>query len=359
MKSSSEDPLRHLAPTGELTLSPGNEQGQDEDPSILRAADGRLYAAWYSNRNGLQPDGLEDKEIFLARSSDGRTWTDPPIQVTRHTSWAFAPSLTQDDAGGFHLAWWRWTLTPAGCAPASCGIDYRIMYKSSANGVDWNLDEETTLADGPGDWLPSIVFDGIGRRLLAYFASPVRNADPADRTLRLYVRVKDGSGWGAIQRLNGVNPDGFHETYPYVSQREDGQFLMTWTRYDGSASWLDPLQVTHEPSTETMFSTSSDGLDWTAPIAVSSDPTAIDVFPSLYADQAGTWHVLWLTTTTVATGATVERSMDGGPTDPVSRPEIAGYTGRVVATATPDIYWGTWVSGADPYQKVRYALFSR
>ena len=366
-KSPPGDPLQHLAPTGELALSPGNEGGQDEDPSILRAADGKLYVAWYSNRNGLQPGGLEDKEIFLSRSSDGKAWTDPPVQVTRSASWAFAPSLAQDDAGAFHLAWWQWTLTPAGCSPetACTGVAYRILYKSSPDGLAWNLDEETVVADGPADWLPSLVFDRVGRRLLLYFASPVRDAsgavDPAPAppfTIRLYVTAKGPAGWSQPRRLAGI--DGGHDTYPFVSQRADGTFLMTWTRYDAASTDVDPVSaVTRQPSTETMYSTSSDGFTWSAPIALSSDPGAVDVFPSLYADQSGGWHALWLTNAADPNGATVGVTLGPAPTAPVSLPEIAGYTGRVVATATPDVYWGVWVSGSQPTQKVRHAFFAR
>ena len=360
------DPLQHLAPTGELALSPGNEGGQDEDPSILRAADGKLYVAWYSNRNGLQAEGLQDKEIFLARSSDGKSWTDPPVQVTRSASWAFAPSLAQDDAGVFHLAWWRWTLTPAGCVPpAPCGVDYRIAYKSSPDGVDWNLDEEAVVADGPADWLPSLVFDRVSRRMLLYFASPARDADGAVEptlappfTVRLYVTVKGASGWSQPRRVAGI--DTGHDTYPFVVQRSDGTFLMTWTRYDAGSLDVDPVSaVTRQPSTETMYSTSADGLAWTAPVALSSNPGAVDVFPSLYADQSGVWHALWLTNAADPNGATVEVTLGASPSPPVSRPEIAGYTGRVVATATPDVYWGAWVSGTEPTQKVRHAFFER
>jgi hypothetical protein len=344
------DPLRRLLPTGELTLSPGNVGGQDEDPSPLVARDGSLHVAWYSNRNG--PDV---REIFLARSSDGTTWTDPPIQMTRSPQFSFYPSLLQDPAGAFHLAWWRMS---------DGGTTNRILYKSSPDGVSWDLDREITVADGPGDWLPSMVHDRVGNRLLVYFASPVRDAagqvDLGERVTRIYVAIDGGAGFGPPQRLIGVNPDDSHNTYPHVVQGEDGRFLMTFTRYDAAAP-NDVLAVLAEPSTQTLFSTSIDGLTWTAP-AVMSDPTAVDVLPHLFPEQDGaTWRVIWQTASASApAGATVEMVAGGRyPDDLVPRPQIVGYSSWILPTATPDIYWGVWVNGATGRQKIRYAFFTR
>src|SRR5258708_21289870 len=78
--------------TGQV-LSAGNDNGQDEDPSLLRAAGGQLHVAWYSDRNGAG-----DKEQFIASSSDGQAWSEP-LQLTRSDGDSFYPSLIQDTAG--------------------------------------------------------------------------------------------------------------------------------------------------------------------------------------------------------------------------------------------------------------------
>lgn len=360
------DPLASLTPSGELTLSPGNTAGQDEDATILRARDGKLYVAWFSDRNGPQPDGVPDREIFLMRSSDGRTWTDPPVQVTRHARYAFAPSLGQDAGGAFHLAWWRVIPTPEGCVPGvDCngGTINRILYKSSPDGIAWDLDGETVVGDGPGDWLPSVVIDRIGHRKLVYFVSPVRDADGnvdlTERISRIYVSIDAGSGFGPPQRVAGVNADTSHNTFPFVVQAEDGDFLMTWTRYDGAAPF-DVLHVISEPTTDTLFARSSDGVTFDTPVTMSGGG-ALDVFPALYADQSAAWNVLWLTAAPGAsTGASIELAVGGSfPGDAVPRPELAGYTARVVATATPGIFWGVWVSGPTGQQKIRHRFFAR
>ena len=337
--------------TGQV-LSAGNENGQDEDPSLLRAADGRLHVAWYSNRNG--PD---EKEIFLSSSTDGETWVEP-IQITRANGHAFYPSLTQDPAGAFHLAVWR-------VIPVNLGTNNKIVYKTSTDGATWDLDQETIVAGGPGDFLPCIVHDRVASRLLVFFASPVRGADGrvdlSGRTLRLYVSVNAGTGWALPQRLNGVNEDATHNTYPFVVQRADGRFLMVWTRYRAEAG-SDVLAVLSEPTTETMTSTSADGIDWTEPVQVSpGGGQSIDVFPSLYPDASrSSWTALWLTAPRGSSSATtVEAALDAALPAAAERPEITGYTGKAAPLDAAGRYLGVWVAGPSDRQKIRFDVFSR
>jgi hypothetical protein len=360
------DPLALLQPGDAFTLSTGNDTGQDEDPAILRASDGSLYAAWYSNRNGMKPNGREDKEIFLSRTTDGATWT-TPVQISGSDEYAFYPALAQDGVGTVHAVWWQVRLIPNGCTPSvDCtGTDNRIRHASSTDGVSWDLDGDTEIAGGPGDWLPSIVYDQVSGRLLVYFAAVVRDADGntdfGETTMRIYVVIHDGNDWSAPARLIGVNPDESHNTYPHVIQDDDGDFAMTWTRYDSTAP-SDVLQVIMETSTETMYATSADGVTWSTPVELSGGDTegAIDVFPWLHTNHAGDQHyVTWLSAT-MASAATWEMPVNGTyPDDRVERDELEGYTARVVATATPGVFFGAWVEGDNPTQSVVGRLFSK
>jgi len=340
--------------TGQV-LSAGNQGGQDEDPSLLRAADGALSVAWYSDRNGGG-----DKELFLSRSADGQAWSDP-VQLTRSDGDSFYPSLAQDPAGTFHLAWWRVIHVNV------LGTNNKILAKSSADGTTWDLDQETIVAGGPNDFVPSLVHDRVGSRLLVFFASPSRGADGRvdlnEKTLRIYVSENAGSGWGSPRRLNGVNDDATHNTFPFAVQREDGRFLMVWTRYDASAS-NGVLTVLSERSTETMMSTSANGIDWDAPVLVSSasGDGAVDTLPSLYADLTrASWTALWLTAAKgSSTGSTVEAAI----ADPIvgaaaARPEITGYSPRVAPLDGGGRFLGVWVAGASGRQKIRFDAFTK
>ncbi len=341
-------------------MSPGNVDGQDEDPSVLVAADGALWVAWYSNRNGVQSDGRADREIFLTRTTDGVTWLDP-VQVTRANGWAFYPSLAQDASGRFHIAWWQLDPLPQGCTvDVDCtGTFNTILYNVSDDGITWDLDAATTIANGPGDWLPTLVIDDATQRPAVYFTSPTRNAagaiDLGDGRLRIYRVAYGGTSWSAPVRCSGLDAQG-HNTYPHVVQRPDGAFAMTWTRYDAAAG-TGVLDVLGQASADTLVAGSMDGVDWTAPRVV-SDPTKLDVFPFAF-DRDGDLRVVWLTAVPGASsGTTVDLAADGVfSSGLISHDEVAGYTARYQTTATPGITWAVWVSGAADKQKLWYRFF--
>jgi hypothetical protein len=337
--------LTRLHPTEPSALSPGNLTGQDEDPSILVARSGdALHAAWYSNRAGTHPGGRQRKEIFVARSTDGLGWTDPPVQATDDPEWSFYPSLAQSQDGSFHLTWMRWDLTPAACVPDTAtpcvGYAQRILYNRSADGLAWNTADEQEIAGGPDDELPSILAASDGR-LLVYFDSSLR----VGPTRQIFVAVHDGTGWHAPVEASGANSDTLHDTFPHVVERAPGSFLMTWTRHPTT----DRL---FSPSAETMLSTSSDGLNWTAPVVASNpSPGTIDVFPYLYPDHSNQhWSVMWVTE-----NGTVEVPVDDveGAIPVTVQIPAGGYTPRLAPTPTPGIYWAAWAEGSDPDQKIR------
>lgn len=338
--------------TGQV-LSAGNEEGQDEDPSLLRSADGQLHVAWYSDRNG--PD---DKELFITHSADGQAWSEP-AQLTRSGGDSFYPSLAQDAAGAFHLAFWRVIHVNV------LGTNNKIFTKSSADGTTWDLDQETVVAGGPNDLVPCMVHDRVAGRLLVYFASSSRAADGRvdlnEKTLRLYVSENAGAGWSLPSRLNGVNDDASHNTFPSVVQTDDGTFLMVWTRYKASAS-SGVLTVLSDPSTETMISLSSNGLDWEEPRLVSpGGESTVDALPSFYPDAAGTsWTALWLTAPKgSSSGSTVEAVLSGPLPAATPRPEITGYSGHAAPLDASGHYLGVWVAGRSGRQKIRFDVFSR
>jgi hypothetical protein len=341
---SETDPLTQLQSTGPLPLSPGNLAGQDEDPAILVARDGSLFAAWYSNRLGLHPSGRERKEIFVARSTDGATWSDP-VAATSDAEWSFYPSLAQSADGVFHLAWMRWHLLPDGCVPGGSmpctGTDRRIFYNRSTDGLHWTLADEMEIASGPADELANVVAASDGR-LLVYYASGYRSGDPVQE---IWVVVHDDA-WNAPAAVTGIESAVHHDTFPNVAERAPGDFLMTWTRYDLADSLFSL-------GTQTMLSTSADGLSWTAPVALSSASASKDVFPHLYPDHARqNWFVVWVTES-----GTLDLRIGGS--EPPAPIDIPGYTPRVLPTATPGIYWAAWAEGTEPIQKVRYRFLAK
>ena len=69
----------------------------DDDPALLRLADGSFFLAWYSDASG-------DAELWSRRSADGEDWDAPELLVEAAGN-DFYPSLAQTADGALHLAW--------------------------------------------------------------------------------------------------------------------------------------------------------------------------------------------------------------------------------------------------------------
>lgn len=354
--------LSNLQPTSDALLSPGNLNGGDEDPTIARSSNA-LNVVWFSERNGTQPDGVVDRELFLQRSTDGRTFSTPQ-QITRAPRFSFAPRITVDAQDQLHLVWWRVIPTPDGCTPGvDCngGTINRVLYKHSDTAGTFNADQEDLVAEGPGDWLPSIVIDRRNSQPRVYFASPVRNelgaVDLTQSTSRIYVVTFDGTRWSTPVMVQGVNATTSHNTYPQIAQRSDGSFILVWTRYALGNRNFDPNQVINEPTAETWYGESSDGINFTAMRQLSSNAVT-DALPMLYQDHSGTWFALWQN----ATSGVVEAALSGANAfQRVARPEIAGNQPQVLATPTVGVFFGVYVNGAAGVgkEKIHFRYFTK
>ena len=116
---------------GEARFLSAGSPTKDEDPSVLRARDGTLFVAWFSDRGG-NPD------IYLTSARDGGAWT-APVRVTTNGGGDFYPSLFQDEAGTIHLVWFRWTAPFVG----------NIWHNSSSDGRNQTTTSDIYLAKKP------------------------------------------------------------------------------------------------------------------------------------------------------------------------------------------------------------------
>ncbi|MEZ4364796.1 MAG: hypothetical protein R2939_00745 [Kofleriaceae bacterium] len=362
------DPRTTIAPGPASGLGPDEPSWrQDEDPAVAVDADGNLLAMWYSNRESTIAGQL-DKQVFAIRSTDAVTWSDA-VQVSQGVAgadWGFAPTLAIAPDGAAHAVWWNMHLLPDGCTPmVSCTGNANTLWSASAaDQISWSAPPEQ-VTSGLGDWLPSLVIDRVSGTRHLLFAAVARRADGTpdvgETTSRLFVITRTASGWGAVVPLVGVNAEGYHHSYPFAAQRADGRYLLTWTRWPIGAAGGGPLDVLTTDQSETMVAESDDGVAWTSVRSISEPAgSETDVFPSLFGDPvSGAWWVVWVTTDGAPQGHTVELPWAGTyPADRVLRPELAGYSPRAAATATPGVRWGVWVEGTEPTQRVRSRFFA-
>jgi hypothetical protein len=195
-----------------MLLSVGSP-AKDEDPCVLLARDGSIYIVWFSDRGG-------NSDIYLTRTSDGVEWM-PPVRITTSIHGDFYPQLIQDDAGVFHLTWFRWEAYFRG----------HIWYSRSENGITWDSTAEVqvTTTDNVDDWVPVITQAGNGT-LVIYFVSAVRSSV----TNEIYVtsRSPSDSQWSCCNALAGdQQPDGTRSSSSSRTDRRYDQPCLGTSRY--------------------------------------------------------------------------------------------------------------------------------
>ena len=129
-------PRHHTFDTGPLAGDPvriSKNGDEDEDPSVVRTRDGRFRAVWWSKRNG-------QVDLFTRVSDDGTMWTDERA-ITNDSGEDYYPSLIQSRDGTFHLAWFRFSRETMRkdiwYARSPDGREWSRPVRISTAGVDW------------------------------------------------------------------------------------------------------------------------------------------------------------------------------------------------------------------------------
>ncbi len=209
-------------------------------PAIERAANGRLWAAWYSGAEGEGPGNC----VILATSADdGLTWADPVLAIVPPVPnlRAYDPCLWLDPLGRLWLFWaqsgqWHdgragvWAIRAddaTGPHPAF-GPMRRI-----ANGVMMN--KPTVVA---GEWLLPIAL---------WNKEPFVPELAAERFSSVYVSRDNGE---TFTRRGGADvPDRVFDEHMVVSRRDGSLWMLVRTSYgvgesvsrDGGATWTPGL----------------------------------------------------------------------------------------------------------------------
>lgn len=323
--------------TAPTLLSTGSPT-KDEDPSVIRAHDGSMVVAWFSDRDG-------SGDIYITRTQDGVTWA-PAVRVTTSIDGDFYPQLYQDAQGTFHLVWFRWYALNRG----------HILHNTSANALTWDpgLEDTVTTDAGVDDWVPSVT--GAGDSLLVFFVSDERDA--INPTSEIYVTSRRGQGaWTSPVPVPGINSATEHDHLPFAARVGAG-YTLVWVRHDTSqpAPWLNP-----PPTSHLYVSTKPDGSPWLAAAAITNDAgPVVNVFPEIYRRQNGAWTIAWLSTR-LGPAKVFELPLANVNMYPTGIRENAslppGYSHRIAPTPTPGVYLGAWVQGPEGSQEIYYRFF--
>ena len=338
-RASQSDDGPKFKPGSTQLLSAGSPT-KDEDPSVIRAHDGRLFVAWFSDRGG-NPD------IYVTSTRDGSDWTSP-VRVTTSSDGDFAPSLLQGDNGTFHLVWFRWDAPLHG----------HIWYNTSPDGLTWDQRSETQITTGldVDDWVPTITQASDGT-LLVFFVSIKRNA--ANPTNDIYVvRRHPGEAiWDAAVPVTGINSATEHDHLPFAARTGD-RITLVWVRTDTTQAlpWLNS-------KSDLFYATSVDGLSWSNPSRITNTAGNVaNLFPGLFASLEGEWFLVWLSTRPGEPKVFELPLADvvQYPLGLIKNKKLrAGYSHRSAPTSTSGVFIGVWVEGPEGAQDIYYRFFRK
>ena len=294
--------------------------GRDEDPHVLAARDGSVFAIWFSDRTG----GVD---IYLRHSLDGAAWDDP-VAVTTGAATDYYPTLLEDD-DGFHASWFRRAGAAAG----------HVYIKHTTDPADWSAATEievTVPGAGEADWTPSLARAASGRLVIA-FARDACYPNPQP-CFSLWVSASDDNGASWATPAPMVDPAGEQDFLPYLATK-DGTVVAVWNRYAATAT-LPYFTASSDIAT----AESTDGLSWSSVVQITNDvgDDESDVIPMLHPNHDGLWRVLWLHSGVSARVVEQVYGSGFGATALDALPS-AGYSHHVAPTVTPGVEIGVWV----------------
>jgi hypothetical protein len=285
--------------------------GKNEDPCLLRAKDGTIYMAWFSDRGG-NPD------IYINDSKDGgRTWSEPAAIIQGGGVGNFYPSLAQTNDGAFHLTWFR--------IDAKRRV-FSVWYSNSGDARSWSKPRAVTPLDKDYNWAPMIAASRDDSLWIAWASGRTGNKDI------FLIQSKDGGRtW---QDPVQVTRHPFHDDLPKPAQKPDGTFILVWTRYKPSSK-ADYLSET----ADIYYATSRNGTAWSDPIAITRNDYT-DSIPELHSNiDRSEYFAVW---------CSAKGSFDLSLSDVKARPmhllasSVEGYSLRVLPLTDQD-YLVVWV----------------
>ena len=326
-------------PGAAITLTADNP-AEDEDPSVLAAADGTMVVAWFGRVDG-------NADLFVATTRDGVTWSEP-VRITTSPDQDFAPHLAQTSDGWFHLTWFRRGPGPTYYA--------HVQHTRTMDLARWDAGDETRVAEVEPieDWVPTIAERPDGD-LQIVFVSRIRD-DSGAHDLYTVTSSDGGETWSEVAPLAGLNDAAEQDHLPFLDLTGAAELTLAWNRCDA-----DPATPWTNPTSDLLVATSPDGDAWSQPRAITADDEGgvLDVFPALFADHAGDWSLVWVTTALESNGSVVALPLAGAyPADRATVPAMTGYSPRVAATPTDGVFLGVWVEGPIGEQDVRARLFA-
>jgi predicted GH43/DUF377 family glycosyl hydrolase len=311
-----------------------DDQGDDEDASVILARDGRFYMAWSSKRqNGVN--------LYIKSSEDGRTWsTEDP--VTTGPGEDYYPALAQTRDGTFHIAWFRLERAQA---------DIDIWYSRSQDARTWAIPVQITSSPKV-EWAPSIHVDSRDALRIVWSSGKTGNRE-------LYVSKSDDGGrqWSCERQITQSDEE---DDFPHMIETSKGEWVLAWTRYRKGSPLLDYFKDT---SAEIVIARSRDSLNWSVP-EVSSPPDEkerhMDLLPFVFEDAAGgQLYLSWTSSRSNLWGNILLRNLasEASAYRLLTTESTSDYNAKIAPTKTPGQYLMAWASDREGKREIYSRTF--
>ncbi|HEV2668652.1 MAG TPA: sialidase family protein [Blastocatellia bacterium] len=301
-----------------------NYTGEDEDPSVLLARDGRFYVTWSSKRRS-------GANIYIKSSEDGRTWSSEE-RVTSGPGEDYYSSLTQTRDGAFHIAWFRLDRKQK---------DMNIWYSRSQDARTWTSPAQIANSPKP-DWAPNFHADSRGILRIVWSSSQTGNRE-------LFVSQSDDGGrrWSPERQITQSDEE---DDFPHMIETSEGELIMAWTRYRKGSPLLSYVK---DASAEIVIARSRDGLNWSVPEVVSPPDEKrrhMDLLPFIFADAADKQlYLSWTSSRSDRRGDILLRGLgaEASAYRLLTNEQKSDYDAKIAPTKTPGQYLMVWVSNRE------------
>ena len=311
-----------------------DDNGFDEDPSVMLARDGRFYVAWSSNRQS----GVN---IYIKSSADGQTWSTEE-RVTSGPGEDYYPSLAQTRDGTFHIAWFRLERAQA---------DIDIWYSRSQDARTWSIPVQITTSPKV-EWAPNILADSSDALHIVWSSGKTGNRELYES------RSDDGGLWWAPERQ--ITHSAEEDDFAQMIETRQGERILAWTRYRQGSDRFDYITDT---SAEIVISRSWDGLNWSVPELSSPKDEKwrqMDFLPFVFEDAASRQlYLSWTSSRSNSLGNILLRNLASEQSvySLLTTERTRDFDAKIAPTKTPGQYLMVWVSDREGTREIYSRTF--
>jgi hypothetical protein len=312
---------QQAAPERSAPVRISSNTDADEDPSVMRARDGRFYVVWSSKRrNGVH--------LYIKRSDDGLDWFSEE-RIFAGAEEQYYPSLIESGNGRFHLTWFQLNRKEE---------DMNIWYASSRDTRTWTTPVLISQSSEP-DWAPSILEDSTGELRIVWSSSQTGN-----RELFLSRSQDGGVNWSDEEQITHSAEE---DDFPHLVETKPGDWVMAWTRYRKGSKLLSYVK---DGSAEIVIARSTDGLRWSEPQVVSPPDEKgryLDLLPFLAVDSNSQRLYLSWTSSRFGKGGDIllqEVSQNAADIHRLTESDKEDYDAKIVSAGKPGRFLMVWIS---------------